>query len=226
MSVGSFGNMVFSISKKKVKSFSNLKRTRNANWKEHDRYGKKPISEYISPGLQTMTINIYLDASLGVNPRKEIEKWGSICESGKHDIFVVGNEQIGKYEWKVDKVSEAWDTILSKGELISANLTITLSEYVDESKKKTKVTKMSINKKTKTSSKVSVSSLKIGSSYKVKTILTGYYTSLEAKNLKATNRTGKVYPGTYYVYNKANGMINATRVKGSPGSWINPNKNK
>lgn len=45
------------------------------------------------------------------------------------------------------------------------------------------------------------------------THLTGYYTSMEAKNLKATNRTGKVYPGTYYVFNLANGMVNVTKVK-------------
>ncbi len=61
--------------------------------------------------------------------------------------------------------------------------------------------------------------------YKVVTQLTGYYTAEEAKNQKSVNKTGKVYPGTYYIYNTANGMINVTKVKGVPGSWINPNKN-
>jgi hypothetical protein len=230
MSVGSFGKTVFSVSSKKVYSFSNLKITHSASWKEHGRYGKKPISEFVSPELQSMTLDIHLDFNLGVKPRDEIEKWGKICETGKHDVFVIGNKQIGKYEWKVESVSEAWNTIFNKGQLISADLSITLSEYIDIDKDTTSKNSSNGTKKalsTKTSSKmVSVSSLNIGSTYKIKTLLTGYYTSMEAKNLKAINQTGKVYPGNYYVFNIANGMINVTKVKGSPGSWINPSKNK
>ncbi|WMJ88859.1 phage late control D family protein [Anaerocolumna sp. MB42-C2] len=61
--------------------------------------------------------------------------------------------------------------------------------------------------------------------YEVITQLTGYYTAEEAKSQKSVKKTGKVYPGTYYIYNTSNGMINVTKVKGVPGSWINPNKN-
>lgn len=31
-----------------------------------------------------------------------------------------------------------------------------------------------------------------------------------------------VNPGTYYIFNRSQGMINVTRIKGKPGSWINP----
>lgn len=67
------------------------------------------------------------------------------------------------------------------------------------------------------------STVKKDSTYTVKASITGYYTSGEAKNLKATNKTNKIYPGTYYVFNTSNGMINVSKVKGVPGSWINPN---
>lgn len=85
-----------------------------------------------------------------------------------------------------------------------------------------KVLNITINKKS-TSDKES--SLVAGTSYSIVTKLTGYYTALEAKNLKATNKTGLIYPGKYYVYNKASGMVNVTKVKGVAGVWINPNKN-
>ncbi len=225
MSIGNFGNLVFQVSKKKLYGFYNFKRTRKASWKEHNRYNNKPTSEFAGLELDTISFEIYLDASLGVNPRKEIEKWGKALESGKHDVLVIGGKQVGKYDWKIESISEDWKTLLNKGELTTATLSISLSEYVTITEAKKKNTTTNKTNAT-TSNKVSVSSLKKGGSYKVITQLTGYYTALEAKNQQATNRTGKVYPGTYYIFNISSGMINVTKVKGSPGSWINPGKNK
>ncbi len=227
MSVGSFGKITFAVSSEKVYSFSNLKRTRTAEWKEHERYNNKPVSEFTGTGLENITLDIHLDVGLGVKPREEIEKWGELLESGHHDILVIGGKQVGKYEWKIVNISEDWKNLLNQGELLTADISITLSEYVTDAPKKKESSKKATNtKKLVSTKKVSPSSLKVGGTYKVVTHLTGYYTSMEAKNLKATNRTGKVYPGTYYVFNLANGMVNVTKVKGSPGSWINPGKNK
>lgn len=60
--------------------------------------------------------------------------------------------------------------------------------------------------------------------YKVVVAVKGYYTSADAKNRKSPRTTVKI--GTYYVYNKYNGMINVTSKSGTPGSWINPADNK
>ena len=60
--------------------------------------------------------------------------------------------------------------------------------------------------------------------YKVVTTLAGYKTAADAKNRK--NRAGTVQPGTYYVFNRSQGMINITKKVGVPGSWINPADNK
>ncbi|MGB8452723.1 MAG: phage tail protein [Anaerocolumna sp.] len=226
MSVGNFGKVYFLISQKKAYSFSNFKHIRTAEWKEHVRYNNKPISEFTGSGLENITLDIYLDASLGVKPREEIERWGKLVDSGHHDILVIGGQQVGKYEWKIESVSEDWKNFLNQGELMTATISITLSEYVIESTKKKETTKATKTKTYLATPKVSVGSLVVGGTYKVNVLLTGYYTSMEAKNLQATNRTGKVYPGTYNIFNLANGMVNVTKVKGSPGSWINPSKNK
>lgn len=60
--------------------------------------------------------------------------------------------------------------------------------------------------------------------YKVVKAIPGYYTSMDAK--KKQNKRNTVQPASYYVYKKANGMINVTSQKGTPGSWINPGDNK
>ena len=220
MSVGNFGKVVFNVSKKKIYTFDGFKRTKTSGWKEHERYNKKPLSEFTGGGLDSVTFDIYLDASLGVNPRKELERWGKMLENGHHDILVIGGQQVGKNQWKLESISEDWKNFLKEGELITATITITLSEYVIDPKPKKKDTAK------KQGILYASSKLATGGSYKVITQLTGYYTSMEAKNLKATNKTGKVYPGTYHIFNVANGQINVTRVKGVPGSWINPSKNK
>lgn len=56
--------------------------------------------------------------------------------------------------------------------------------------------------------------------YKVKKNMAGYYTSLDAKARR--KRLATVRPGTYYVFNRANGMVNVTKKQKVPGSWINP----
>lgn len=60
--------------------------------------------------------------------------------------------------------------------------------------------------------------------YKVVVAVKGYYTSADAKNRKSPRTTVRI--GTYYVYNKYNGMVNVTSKSGTPGSWINPADNK
>lgn len=60
--------------------------------------------------------------------------------------------------------------------------------------------------------------------YTVNNSLGGYLTAADAKLRK--NKKSTVKPDTYYVYNKSDGMINVTKVKGFPGSWINPSDNK
>lgn len=59
--------------------------------------------------------------------------------------------------------------------------------------------------------------------YKVIKKINGYSTAADAK-AKNHKRT-TVIPGTYYIFNKSNGMVNVTNRQGVPGSWINPDDN-
>lgn len=59
--------------------------------------------------------------------------------------------------------------------------------------------------------------------YTVHRTVNGYLTALDAKQRK--NKKSTVKPGHYYVFKRADGMINVTAKPGQPGSWINPNDN-
>lgn len=74
------------------------------------------------------------------------------------------------------------------------------------------------------SSSGSSSSSSSSETYKLVTTCPIYMNATNAKNGK--DSVGSYKAGTYYVYNKANGMINVTKTKGVPGGWINPDDNK
>ena len=59
--------------------------------------------------------------------------------------------------------------------------------------------------------------------YKVVKSINGDKTAADAKAKK--NKASTVKAGTYYVFNKSNGMLNVTSKKGTAGSWINPSEN-
>lgn len=63
-----------------------------------------------------------------------------------------------------------------------------------------------------------------GETYKLVTSCKIYMNAANAKNRKSSVGTYGV--GTYYVFNKSDGMINITKTKGVAGGWINPNDNK
>jgi len=62
--------------------------------------------------------------------------------------------------------------------------------------------------------------VKIGDKYTLKKSTPGYYTAADA--LVGRDARVTVQAGEYWVHNIANGMINITKTKGQPGSWINP----
>lgn len=60
----------------------------------------------------------------------------------------------------------------------------------------------------------------IGAKYTLAKNTPGYYTAADAK--VGINQRVSVLAGEFYVFNISNGMINITKTKGVPGSWINP----
>ncbi|MCT1795747.1 hypothetical protein [Helcococcus kunzii] len=73
----------------------------------------------------------------------------------------------------------------------------------------------------KTSSKTTTVSAPKAGSYTLKSTAKGYSNAADARN--KVNQKTTLSKGTYYIYKTYNGMLNLTRTKGTPGSWVNPN---
>lgn len=129
--IGSFGKvLVFKTNDKKILTFNEFKQTVSARWAKHDRIGKKPKSEFLGADLREVSFVVELNATLGVKPRKQIETIEKAIENGTVENLVIGGKKIGKNKWKITNMSESWNHIMSKGELLQASVQITMEEYV------------------------------------------------------------------------------------------------
>jgi len=60
----------------------------------------------------------------------------------------------------------------------------------------------------------------VGDKYTLAKNSPGYYTAANAK--AKTNQVATVLAGDFFIFNIADGMVNLTKVKGQPGTWVNP----
>lgn len=129
--IGNFGKLiVFETSDSKILNFNDFQRTVSGNWGTHERIGKKAQSEFLGAGLSGVTFRIVLNAQHGVKPRKTIKAIEDAIEKGQVEYLVIGASKVGSNRWKITQMTEAWNTILSGGELMRAEITLTLEEYL------------------------------------------------------------------------------------------------
>lgn len=129
--IGYFGDIIFETSDKRILNFSGFKRDTKSRWEKHNVIGKKPITEFLGPDLDTITFTVNLNGNFGVKPRQEMERWLEYARTGKAEILVIGNKGLGVDKWIVSSVSQAWDIVFNNGEVFSGKVDITLEEYLE-----------------------------------------------------------------------------------------------
>lgn len=130
MAIGNFGSIVFQTSDRKILSLRGLSQTVGSSWAVHDVIGGKQKAEYTGPTLRTLSFEITLSAELGVRPRKLLKELEEMAEGREVFPLVIGGKPVGENPWRLVSLSEEWDTILNRGELISAKVSLNLEEYV------------------------------------------------------------------------------------------------
>lgn len=128
--IGYFGkDIIFETSDERILTFTDFKREASSRFATHEVIGKKPTTEYIGPGLDTITFTVHLNGNNGVRPRDEMNKWLEYARTGQAETLVVG-VALGVDKWVVKSVSQAWDVIFNQGELFSGKVDVNLEEYV------------------------------------------------------------------------------------------------
>lgn len=128
--VGTMGDIQFTVSSRKVYTFSDYGRSSEPRIATHEIIGKKPILEFINPGLEEVSMTITLSAAFGVNPYEEVEKLRRMRDTGEVFNVFIGGKPLSQNQWMLVSMPEkvnAWD---GRGNMLSLTVTVTLREYV------------------------------------------------------------------------------------------------
>ena len=128
--IGVFGTVPFVCSDSMVLTFSRLSRERQARWAKHEIIGKKPTLEWVGEDLNTVSMTIRLDMSLGVPPIAGIKAIEVMQASKEPHILLIGGEPLGRYV--INSVSENRKFHTGLGVCQVAEVTLSLTEYAGE----------------------------------------------------------------------------------------------
>ena len=129
MSIGSFGKIVFTASDSQVKTFSDLQQQNTARYAEHEIIGKKPMLEFLGPGLEEITFSVQLMAHLGVNPDAELKTLQEMRDAGEVGTLVFGETKIAKFV--LTGISSTEGPRDKFGLPTWIEVSLTLREYID-----------------------------------------------------------------------------------------------
>lgn len=128
--VGTIGDIVFEVSNEIVRTFYDYKRKTAARLTTHDIIGQKPVTEFLGPGIDSISFSMKLTAFKGVNPKTEAEKIRQMIETGEVVNLVLGGSPVSKNKWIIESMDESANYYDGKGNIISSDINITIREYV------------------------------------------------------------------------------------------------
>lgn len=129
--IGHIGKtVVFETSDKRILNFNKMQRTVKGRWASHSRVGKKPKKQFLGPDADQLTFTITLNAEHGVKPRKTVDNIEKLIRAGNPQTVVIGNKKVGSNKYAITEMSESWDTVLNRGEVVKIVCDITMEEYL------------------------------------------------------------------------------------------------
>ncbi len=114
----------------KCLTFEDFQRDVTNQTTDHARFLMKQKVQFDGPALSTMSFTVRFSSDLGVNPREMLKKVESCVRLGKLGYVIIGKKKIGKHKYLITNASESWEHIIKNGKLISANVDLTLKEYL------------------------------------------------------------------------------------------------
>lgn len=127
-SIGGFGQVVFMASAGVVRTFDKLSRRSYAVYAEHQTAGGKPALEFTGLGLDEVSFEMALHASLGVNPASEVDALREMRMSGQAYPLTIGSVSYGNFV-----ILEIGDTVTHtlRGTPTVATVQLSIKEYTE-----------------------------------------------------------------------------------------------
>jgi phage protein U len=113
-----------------MRTFDDFSRESSDRWAEHETIKQKPPSEFLGPGLDTISFTMRFDVRFGMNPRVEMEKLLIMSRNGQVETLIIGGKGLGVYKWYITSLKQKWQIVDNRGNVLIGVLDVTLKEYV------------------------------------------------------------------------------------------------
>lgn len=130
--IGSLGDYDFEVSAEQVKTFTDLAFSNSASYAEHKIIGRKSLLEFTSLNPSTCSLNIPLSFETGTDPMEEITYFYTAMNDHEALAFTLGGDVMGEGLWVIESLEEKYTRIDSKGNVMAADLSLKLKEYLDD----------------------------------------------------------------------------------------------
>jgi phage protein U len=127
--IGTLGDIVFSVSKNQVNTFSGMKWDSSAQYATHNRHLKDVLLEFTGTDADKISFSMFFSVFLGVDPMAEIVKLLGAERTGKAMRLVIGSKAYGKNKWVITGTSKDLERFDNKGNLLIASVNISLTAY-------------------------------------------------------------------------------------------------
>lgn len=152
MYIAMYGPKGFTVSSSKIFTFTDFGFSSSLQTETQESTDKKPSTYIKGAGLDTFSIKLRLDATLGIKPLEEIESWMRLKDEGKAYPFLLKGKPLLQTKWLLKEVAASDTTIDHVGNLMAATLSLSFEEFVKAGSAKAKATASGASSKTKSGS--------------------------------------------------------------------------
>lgn len=132
MTVGALGSVAFEVSDSFVQTVKSLTWSGSASYSTHARHGLPYITEFVGVEPEKLSFDMYLNAYLGADPQDAFRRLRSYMGDGSAVSFVLGSRRYGSYRWNITSLSMKSERFDAEGNLVSATVSVSLQEYLEE----------------------------------------------------------------------------------------------
>ena len=118
------GDLVFEVSSETIKTFEQLKLTKQASYATHKVHGQTAVPEFTGFEADTATFKMILSAYFGVNPLDALKQLEEMQRERKAYTLVLGTDVYGK--WAITSLGESFDRVHKDGALLTCSVNVGL----------------------------------------------------------------------------------------------------
>lgn len=129
MKIGCLGDIIFEVSDKEIQTIRDASWSGSATISTHQRHLDNALQEFVGTDPDQFEFKMMVSRFLGSDPLTVINKLFEYERGGIAVPLTIGKKGYGKYRWLIKKHKTEMEHYDKFGNLIGADITITLTEY-------------------------------------------------------------------------------------------------